>query len=60
MRDSIVTGIESLLEEKAYLEEEIRQLRVAVRLYTELARRLAANSDPSPRYETAGPRLVAA
>ena len=33
--------LETLRQERAFLEEEIRQLRAAVQMYAEVARRLA-------------------
>lgn len=45
--NGIQARIASLKEERERLEEEIRQLRVAVQIYTEVARRraLAANGE---------------
>ena len=59
MRESIVSSIYNLREEKAALEEEVRQLRAAVQLYAEVARRLEMDTSPR-RGGSAGPRLVAA
>ena len=39
----MVTNIALLQREREALEEEIRQLRAAVQIYTEVVRRVAAN-----------------
>lgn len=36
--------IDALLEERDALQEEVRQLRAAVQIYSEIARRLQVNS----------------
>lgn len=49
-------SIHNLMEEKAGLEEEVRQLRAAIQLYTEVARRLASET---PARESSRPRPFA-
>jgi len=60
MRQPILTSIESLREEKASLEEEIRQLRAAVQMYTAVARELADRACREHARDGGRPRLVAA
>ncbi|HEY2016807.1 MAG TPA: hypothetical protein VGH38_25055 [Bryobacteraceae bacterium] len=43
-RPTRATADQSLWLRLEYLEEEVRQLRAAVRIYTEIARRLAASN----------------
>jgi len=40
----LLTDIDQLQKEKAALEEEVRQLRAAIQLYTVVARKLSAEA----------------
>ena len=47
MRD-LLNDLDRLQKEKADLEEEVRQLRAAIQLYTVVARKLAADATAHP------------
>ncbi|MBZ5577082.1 MAG: hypothetical protein LAP40_11030 [Acidobacteriia bacterium] len=59
MRQRTWNDIHRLREEKAGLEEEVRQLRAAIQMYSEVARRLAAGTEVSGARESARPRPFA-
>src|SRR5271167_758983 len=43
-----VRSLEALREERAFLEEEIRQLRAAAQVYSDLVQRLSARATSTP------------
>jgi len=55
----MLSSIHRLREEKADLEEEVRQLRAAVQLYAEVARRLAGAAEVAGVRDGARPRPLA-
>ena len=60
MRHALLHEIANLEEQKSALEEEVRQLRAAIQLYTVVARRVAAGAEYAAARETARrPRLAA-
>jgi cell division septum initiation protein DivIVA len=49
----LLTDIDQLQKEKADLEEEVRQLRAAIQLYTVVARKLAAEATNTRQFPVA-------